>query len=197
MASAASVDAPPPTLAGILAARLGRLSAPARGVVGALAIAGRPIDEALLATVMDEPTDSLDEPLRELRAAHVLETDGVSGDVRLRHVLLAEVALQELLPARRRVSRDADSVVIRGETLDASSPIPSREGPRHPMAGSVAGSENPRRPHSWIPTSPAADALSRHSRSAGCHWCLPCRRSSRSRSQGIPLRRQPSTQYWV
>jgi DNA-binding NarL/FixJ family response regulator len=102
----------PPTLAGILAARLARLSPAARDVVGALAVAGRPIDERLLARVLDVAAEALDHPLLELRDGHIVQADPASGSIRFRHVLLAQVAEDGVLPARRRALHNAFATAL-------------------------------------------------------------------------------------
>ena len=123
VAASSSADAPPPTLAGILATRLAGLSAEGHAIVGALAVAGRPIDETLLGAVLGQPSDALDAPIQELRGAHVAETDPLTGTIRLRHVLLAEVALRDLLPARRRALHEAFATGLepRIDAVDAGS----------------------------------------------------------------------------
>ena len=103
---------PPPTLAGILAVRLGHLSPAAREVLGAVAIAGRPVEEALLAEVLGTLPDALSDAIRELRAAQVLLSDPVTGAFRIRHVLLAEVARSEVMPGRRRALHEAFATAL-------------------------------------------------------------------------------------
>ncbi len=115
------ITSTPPTLAGILAARLARLSSTAQAVLGALAVAGRPVDERLLGEVLSLRPDDLAEPLRELRDGHVVQTEPLHGAFRLRHVLLAEVALDQVLPARRRALHEAFATALtrRPEFADA------------------------------------------------------------------------------
>jgi DNA-binding CsgD family transcriptional regulator/tetratricopeptide (TPR) repeat protein len=113
-AGARTTDAPEPpaTLAQMLAARLSALSAPARDLLGWLAVAGRPVDDVLLGAVTERPQDELVSSLREGLASHVLATDPGPGRIRFRHALLAEVALADLLPSQRRQLHDRFATVL-------------------------------------------------------------------------------------
>jgi len=98
----ASGDHAPPTLTAILAARLHGSSPAAQEVIGALAVAGRPAGEALLAAVVERTERDLIGPLREGLDRQVLVMDRVERTYRFRHALLREVAEDELLPAELR-----------------------------------------------------------------------------------------------
>jgi len=101
--SALSLPAELPTrLAGLLAARAARCSGNARAVLDALAVAGRPLDEALLGAVTGLNTESVRQALRELAAARLLRDDMLLGrGHRPRHALLGEAINGVLLPGER------------------------------------------------------------------------------------------------
>lgn len=95
-------DHAPRTLSAILAARLQGASPAGREVIAALAVAGRPADEALLGSVMGRPQAELIGALREGLDRQVLVADRSQGTYHFRHALLREVAEDELLPAESR-----------------------------------------------------------------------------------------------
>lgn len=92
----------PATLAEVLLARVRGLTGPARDVARMLAIAGRSVDERLLAAATGLPDDDLSAGLRAAVERHVAETDARGEAVALRHVLLAEAISGELLAGERR-----------------------------------------------------------------------------------------------
>ena len=93
--------ATPPGLTALLAARVRRASQPARQVLAALAVAGRPIDELTLATVSELDVLVVEDALIELLEARLVTTQGEDAYLP-RHQLLADVVYAELLAARRR-----------------------------------------------------------------------------------------------
>ena len=92
----------PRSIVEVLLARVARLDAPARAVIDAAAIAGRPVDERLLAAVLGVDERNIDEPLSAALAAGVLEVEPATDRYRFRHELLREVVEGHLLPGARR-----------------------------------------------------------------------------------------------
>jgi DNA-binding CsgD family transcriptional regulator/tetratricopeptide (TPR) repeat protein len=93
----------PARLAELLAARAGRCAGDARVVLAGLAVAGRPLTEALLGAVTGLGAEALRRGLRELAAARLLAEDTADGGHRPRHALLAEAVAGGLLPGERVV----------------------------------------------------------------------------------------------
>jgi AAA ATPase domain len=79
----------PVRLAELLTARAARCAGNGRAVLEALAVAGRPLTEALLGEVTGLDTDAVRQGLRELAAARLLAEDTPDGGHRPRHALLA------------------------------------------------------------------------------------------------------------
>jgi DNA-binding CsgD family transcriptional regulator/tetratricopeptide (TPR) repeat protein len=115
-------DDGPRRLVDVLLARVGRLDGTATRLVEAAAVAGRPVDERLLADVLDVPESDLEEPLRAALAEGVLVLDARSERSRFRHELLREVVEGRLLPgARRRLhERFARRLEARPDLADPS-----------------------------------------------------------------------------
>jgi DNA-binding CsgD family transcriptional regulator/tetratricopeptide (TPR) repeat protein len=90
----------PARLAELLVARVTQYGADARVVLSALAVAGRPLNEALLGEVtgLDPPT--VRTAVRDLTAARLLGAPADGGH-RPRHALLAEAIAAELLPGEQ------------------------------------------------------------------------------------------------
>ena len=91
----------PARLAELLAARSGRCSGHAQVVLRALAVAGRPLTEALLGAINRSDLDAVRRALRELASARLLAESTPEGGYRLRHALLAEAVAADLLPGER------------------------------------------------------------------------------------------------
>jgi len=95
----------PPTLRGILVARLAAAPEVAQTVIGAAAVAGRRVEHGLLAAVAGLDEADLLDGLRSAVSSQLLvvEADPRGGDVyAFRHALLQEAAYEELLPGERR-----------------------------------------------------------------------------------------------
>ena len=96
----------PPTLRGVLLARIASLPESAQAVVGVAAVAGRSVDHALLAAVDGRDETSLLDALRTAVASQVLVTgDDLAGGrdgYGFRHALLQEAAYEDLLPGERQ-----------------------------------------------------------------------------------------------
>ncbi len=112
----------PRSVVDVLLARVARLDPDARRLVDAAAVAGRPVDDRLLAEVLDIPEAEVDGPLRAALDARVLELAPASAGVRFRHELLREVVEAELLPGTRRRlhERYARRIEGRPELADTS-----------------------------------------------------------------------------
>jgi DNA-binding CsgD family transcriptional regulator/tetratricopeptide (TPR) repeat protein len=111
----------PERLAELLVARAARCSGDARTVLNALAVAGRPLTEVMLAEVTGLGLDSVSAAARELTTARLLAAPA-NGGHRLRHALLGEAVAADLPPGERlwRHERIADALQATGdETLAA------------------------------------------------------------------------------
>ena len=95
----------PPQLRDVLIARLAGLPDDTQRLLRAASAAGRRVDEALLAAVLDVPPRSVDDALRPAISQGILvdaarDVDGLGGYA-FRHALLAEVANSDLLHGER------------------------------------------------------------------------------------------------
>ena len=105
MAERASSDrGMPPTLRGILLARISALPEHAQSVVGVAAVAGRRVDHDLLAAVAGQDESMTIAALREAVGQQILVADsnGESDGYAFRHALMQEAAYDDLLPGERR-----------------------------------------------------------------------------------------------
>ncbi len=111
----------PPGLAALLTARLDSVTGLARAVVDALAVAGRPLTEGLLAEVCAATTSEVGTAVQELSARHLL-APARGADTELRHALLGEVANDQLSPSARRAlhSRLADALAAAPTSVPSS-----------------------------------------------------------------------------
>jgi len=91
----------PARLADLLLARAGGCGADARRLLEALAVAGRPLTEDLLAGITGLAAEAVGAGLRELAAARLLAENIPGGAYRPRHALLAEAVTASLLPGER------------------------------------------------------------------------------------------------
>jgi DNA-binding CsgD family transcriptional regulator len=97
----------PDALLDVLIARLEQLDHNAARVVGVAAVAGRRVENDVLAEVAGPPETELNEALRDAVARHILVPDGDAGTYQFRHALLQEAAYAEMLPGERvRLHRD-------------------------------------------------------------------------------------------
>ena len=99
---AAGESEDPRSVIDVLLARVARLDPGAMALVEAAAVAGRPVDDRLLAEVLDVPETEIDDRLRVALDHRVLELDPVTGGFRFRHELLREVVEAGMLPGSRR-----------------------------------------------------------------------------------------------
>jgi len=91
----------PPSLLDVLLTRVARLDDPTLTVVGALAVAGGPIDERLLGPLVDKTAAEIATALRGATAAGVL-SPLPDGRYAFRHELLREIVEDGLTPGERR-----------------------------------------------------------------------------------------------
>ena len=94
----------PPTLRGILLARISALPEDAQAVVGVAAVAGRWVDHDLLAAVAGQDESTTIAALRDAVGQQVLIADdgGHADGYAFRHALMQEAAYDDLLPGERR-----------------------------------------------------------------------------------------------
>ena len=92
----------PAGLTTLLLARSARVSAGARDVMVALAVAARPLPEAALTRLCRRSEADVRAALRELLAQRLLRQPDQAGRVQLRHALLAEAITADLLASDRR-----------------------------------------------------------------------------------------------
>jgi class 3 adenylate cyclase/tetratricopeptide (TPR) repeat protein len=139
--SAGDVHSIPESLQEILLGRLMSLDEQARDVVRAAAVAGRGIDERLLAPVLELPERSVLAALREGVARHVLVADPTGGAFDFRHALLQEAVLADLLAGERRAlhARFATILATQPELGD-----PSPAGASGELAHHWVAAERPR-----------------------------------------------------
>ena len=135
----------PARLAELLVARSGRCGGAARTVLSALAVAGRPLDEDLLAAVSGLDVENVRGGLRELAAARLLADGNARGEHRPRHALLAEAVAAELLPGEQAGFHERAAGALQASADDA-------------LAAEVAGH--------WAAAGRAAEELSARVRAA-------------------------------
>ncbi len=88
----------------LLASRIGGASDAARYVLGVVAVAGRPLDDHTLASLVASRVPDLRTTLRELVDGGLLVVVSTTGDegYAFRHALVQEAAYEDLLPGERR-----------------------------------------------------------------------------------------------
>jgi len=115
-------EALPATLAELLNARVRGLTGPARDVVRMLAIAGRAVDERLLAASLGVAGPVLATAIEAATDRSVAVANARDGTVTLRHVLLAEAIGAGMLAIERRSfhERFANALAAHPELADVS-----------------------------------------------------------------------------
>ncbi len=114
----------PVSLIEILLGRVASLDPVARRVLGAVAVAGRPVDERLLAPVLGLDADAVATSVREAIARGVLVADEVDGRHRFRHELLREVVERDLLAGQRLILHERFGTTL-AERPDLADPSPA------------------------------------------------------------------------
>ncbi|MFG1621233.1 AAA family ATPase [Kribbella sp. NPDC049227] len=115
-ASMGDGEAVPPDLADLLLVRLDPLSDDARQVARVIAVAGRRVPHTLLTTVAGLPDRDLDQALRELIDAHIIDVPG-NASYYFRHALLAEAVYDDLLPGERVRQHAAYVQALKDQTV--------------------------------------------------------------------------------
>ncbi len=112
----------PRTLSETLAGQIASLPEESQRLLGVVAVAGRPVDERLVAAVSERDEATVREPIRAAVTAGLLVPDPATGSLRPRHSLLGEVLERDLLPAERRGIHERFAVVLseRSELADPS-----------------------------------------------------------------------------
>ena len=154
----------PRTLSETLSAQVAGLPPDGRELLGIVAVAGRPVDERLIAAVAGRSETEVREPLRVALARGLLVADTPEGAVRARHALLREVIESGLLPAERRALHEAFATVLvaRPELGDATAASGAAELARH-WAGAGRPDDAYR---AWIDAAAAAQAVFAHADAA-------------------------------
>ena len=112
----------PRTLSETLAGQIASLPEESQRLLGVVAVAGRPVDERLVAAVSERDEATVREPIRAAVTAGILVPDPATGSLRPRHSLLGEVLERDLLPAERRGIHERFAIVLseRSELADPS-----------------------------------------------------------------------------
>jgi DNA-binding CsgD family transcriptional regulator len=105
----------PARLAELLTARAGRCTGDAQAVLAGLAVASRPLTEALLGEVTGLTAEPVRRGLRELVEARLLADDATGGGHRARHALLAEAVAGGLLPGERALLHERTALALAGD----------------------------------------------------------------------------------
>ncbi|MFL5778262.1 MAG: AAA family ATPase [Chloroflexota bacterium] len=174
----------PRTLAETLLVQLTPLSAAAHRLLGAVAVAGRPVDERLLAAALGLTEDDVRPPLREAIAQGVLVAEPVNGALTPRHALLREIVESELLPAERRELHAQFAAVLasRPELAEPSPALAAAELARHWTAA-----DRPDEAYAaWIAAAGAAEAVYAHAAALG-HYERAIALEDRATTAGDPV----------
>jgi class 3 adenylate cyclase/predicted ATPase len=109
----------PPTVQGILAARIDRLSAESKDLLQALAVIGREFSLSLIRAVVPKSDDELSRILNDLQFAEFIYEQPAVGDIEysFKHALTQEVAFGSVLNERRKELHRRTAAAI--ETLYA------------------------------------------------------------------------------
>ncbi|HYL18228.1 MAG TPA: hypothetical protein VEV20_06085, partial [Burkholderiales bacterium] len=109
----------PPTVQGILAARIDRLSAESKDLLQALAVIGREFSVSLIRAVVPKSDDDLNRMLNDLQLGEFIYEQPAVGDIEysFKHALTQEVAFGSVLNERRRELHRRTAAAI--ETLYA------------------------------------------------------------------------------
>ena len=94
----------PPTVQGILAARIDRLSAESKDLLQALAVIGREFSLSLIRAVVPKSDDELSRMLNDLQLGEFIYEQPAVGDIEysFKHALTQEVAFGSVLNERRK-----------------------------------------------------------------------------------------------
>jgi predicted ATPase/class 3 adenylate cyclase len=106
----------PPTVQGVLAARIDRLPAEEKALLQTLAVLGKEFSWSLLAQVTDQPDEELQRLLAHLQAEEFIYEQPAfpEPDYTFKHALTQEVAYNAVLLERRRVVHERAAQTIEG-----------------------------------------------------------------------------------
>lgn len=106
----------PPTVQGILAARIDRLAADAKELLQTLSVIGREFPMSLIRAVIARTDDELNRMLSDLQLGEFICEQPAVGDLEytFKHALTQEVAYGSVLMERRRVLHDRAGEAIEG-----------------------------------------------------------------------------------
>ena len=126
----------PRTLSETLAGQIATLPDESQRLLAVVALAGRPVDERLVAAVSERDEAAVREPIRAAVTAGILVPDPATGSLRPRHALIGRGP--RAAPAARRASWPART--LRRRALDdtrarRSEPGRGRRGARPSLAG--------------------------------------------------------------
>src|SRR5712691_10723253 len=104
----------PPTVQGVLAARIDRLPPEEKALLQTLAVIGKEFSLSLLKQVVNQPEDSLQRLLSHLRAAEFIYEQPAfpEPEYTFKHALTQEVAYNSLLVERRKVLHERTARAI-------------------------------------------------------------------------------------
>jgi class 3 adenylate cyclase/tetratricopeptide (TPR) repeat protein len=110
----------PPTVQGILAARIDRLPSDAKELLQTLAVIGRELPVSLIGAVVTKSDDELNRLLSDLQLGEFIYEQPAAGDIEytFKHALTQEVAYNSVLIERRRQLHERIAAAL--ETLYAS-----------------------------------------------------------------------------
>jgi DNA-binding CsgD family transcriptional regulator/tetratricopeptide (TPR) repeat protein len=136
LSGAAGSEDLPAVVRDVVAARLAGLSTQTREALRAATVAGRTIDEELLADVLFVQPRAVAAALREAIGAGVLERDSVDGDgsgrpPRFRHELLRQAVAAELFPGERASLHEACAEALVRRVADGRVPVEPSDLARH------------------------------------------------------------------
>ena len=151
----------PDRLAELLAGRVRGCGGDARAVLAGLAVAGRPLTEALLCEVTGLELDAVRGGLRELAAAQLVAVSTAGGAHRPRHALLAEAVSAGLLPGELVALHERTALALAA----ASGPILAAEIAEHWQAAGRPAEELPAR----VAAAEAAEQVFGYAEAAA-HW---------------------------
>ncbi len=110
----------PPTVQGVLAARIDRLPPEEKALLQTLAVIGKEFSLSLLKQVVNQPEDSLQHSLSHLRAAEFIYEQPAfpEPEYTFKHALTLDVAYNSLLVERRKVLHERTAQAIEAYLLN-------------------------------------------------------------------------------
>ncbi len=178
----------PRTLTETIGAQITALPEAARELLRVVALAGRPVDDRLLAAVAGRSDVEVRDPLRDMLGRGLLVVDPGTGGITPRHALLREVIEATLLPAERRTIHESFATVL---TEWPALAAPGAAGAAADLARHWSGADRPLDAfRAWIRAAVAAHAVFAH-RDAAAHYrraleLEPAVADAASEDPGIP-----------